>query len=589
MRMSLKQLYATQQTISSMKALFSIGRKATKYFNHKNFSTVKHIRKDHYWKGNDKKWLIVGGGVAVSSASSILLYYYKYGNPFAQGNHRDTTVVYAEEAQQLKQFTREEVSKHKTKETGVWVTYKNGVYDVTDFVDNHPGGDRIMLAAGSAIDPYWKFYAIHNKEDIYNLLEEFRIGDLKDVQQISSETNVNEEDPFKDEPERVPVLKVNAQKAFNAETPAPILTDKFITPNEIFFVRNHLPVPRIDPKKYSLLITGVGVRDIQLTLEDLKTKFPHYSVTTTMQCAGNRRSEMNAVKPVKGIDWASGAIGTAVWTGIRLRDVLQYAGLDVDNCINDPKTKFIQFDGFDEDKMSDMHYGASIPIEKAVDLSGDVILAFEMNGKEIPRDHGYPIRAIVPGYVGARNVKWLKKICVSNEESKSFWQQKDYRGLPPTDSIELYGGSEKSTPIQELPVQSSICDPLDKSTIDKDAESVNIRGYAWSGGGRDIVRVDITADEGRTWTGANLIKPEERRHNRAWAWTPFEAEVKLPKEYKDYIRICSKAVDASFNVQPEHVESIWNARGYLNNSWSCINLIPKKEDAEETDESEESN
>jgi sulfite oxidase len=156
--------------------------------------------------------------------------------------------------------------------------------------------------------------------------------------------------------------------------------------------------------------------------------------------------------------------------------------------------------------------------------------------------------------------------------------------LPHTDSIELYGGSEKSTPIQELPVQSSICDPLDKSTIDKDAESVNIRGYAWSGGGRDIVRVDITTDEGRTWTGANLIKPDERRHNRAWAWTPFEAEVKLPKEYKDYIRICSKAVDASFNVQPEHVESIWNARGYLNNSWSCINLIPKKEDADESEE-----
>jgi sulfite oxidase len=482
--------------------------------------------------------------------------------------------------QKMKEFTREEVAKHNSKETGIWVAYKDGVYDITEFVDIHPGGEKIMLAAGKAIDPFWKLYAIHDKPDILEMLEQYRIGTLKDAdlqKQGNGKPAEEEDDPYENEPKREPILKVNTQKAFNAETPPAILVDQFITPNEIFYVRNHLPVPKTDINNYKLQITGIGVKDVKLTLEDLKSKFIHYSVTCTMQCAGNRRSEMSIAKPVNGIGWTGGAIGTAEWTGVRLRDVLQYAGLDLDKCENDPKIRHVQFEGLDKDKHSNSHYGASIPIEKAIDMHGDVLLAFQMNGEDIPRDHGYPLRVIVPGVVGARHVKWLDKIVVSSEESKSYWQQNDYKGLPPVKNAEQLD-PKKYFSIQELPVQSSICQPQEGDKISEHQKSVKVRGYAWSGGGRDIVRVDITPDNGESWYLADLKKPIEQRPGRAWAWTPFEADVDIPETHNDKVRICSKAVDSAFNVQPEHVESVWNPRGFLNNVWSCINLTIQRDD-----------
>jgi len=534
-----------------------------------------------------------------------------------------TTDATSEKIKSLPEYTKAQVAEHKTSSNGIWVTYKDGVYDITEFVGVHPGGDKILLAAGGAIDPFWRLYAIHDKEDIKEILEEYRIGTLKAGEYVAPSASgakkkkktkvkrhhhhprkvvfVEEEedddedeeeeeddenaDPYRNEPEREAVLKVNTQKAFNAETPPSILIDDFITPNEIFFVRNHLPVPVVDHKKYGLQITGIGVKDVKLTVEDLKTMFIHYSVITTMQCAGNRRSEMSAAKPVKGIEWTSGAIGTAEWTGVRLRDVLQYAGLDPEKCENNPKIRHVQFEGLDQD-MTHTHYGGSIPIEKAIDLHGDVILAFQMNGSEIPRDHGFPIRVIVPGHVGARNVKWLGKIVVSSEESKSFWQQHDYKGLPPTTDIALLD-PKKAASIQELPVQSSICEPQNDTSVDEDEGHVKVKGYAWSGGGRDIIRVDITADNGYNWIVSDLKKPVEQRPGRAWAWTPFKAEVKIPKEHNGSMRICSKAVDASYNVQPEHVESVWNPRGFLNNVWSCVNVTIKKSLDDEEEEADE--
>lgn len=576
---------------------------------------------------------------APSSPSSLLQQQSQQGgslvvNADANSNNSDNS---SSNEKQWPEYTRAQVAEHKNAKNRIWVTYKDGVYDITDFVAVHPGGDRILLAAGSAIDPFWKLYAVHDTADTKELLAEYRIGTLKageyneaqenggdeaadksarkkkrstkkkhadkrrrrkviyvdvddddeDDEDDEDEDDENGGDPYRNEPDRVPVLKVNTQKAFNAETPPSILIDEFITPNDIFFVRNHLPVPIIDPKRYELHITGIGVKDVKLTVEDLKTLFIHHSVITTMQCAGNRRAEMSAAKPVKGIEWTSGAIGTAEWTGVRLSDVLQYAGLDPEKCENNPKIKHVQFEGLDRD-MTQTHYGGSIPIEKAIDRYGDVILAFQMNGTEIPRDHGYPIRVIVPGHVGARNVKWLGKIVVSSEESKSFWQQHDYKGLPPTTDIALLD-PKKAASIQELPVQSSICEPRDESAVNEDDGRVEVKGYAWSGGGRDIIRVDITADNGYNWQVAELKKPIEQRPGRAWAWTPFRASVKIPENHTGSMRVCSKAVDASYNVQPEHVESIWNPRGFLNNVWSCINLKVEKpvEDEDEDEHDEE--
>uniref|UniRef100_V9IET3 Sulfite oxidase n=1 Tax=Apis cerana TaxID=7461 RepID=V9IET3_APICE len=141
-------------------------------------------------------------------------------------------------------------------------------------------------------------------------------------------------------------------------------------------------------------------------------------------CAGNRRSEMTKEKQLKGLNWGIGAVGNATWTGTRLCDILK------DLKIKEDDYNHIQFEGYDLDP-SGTPYGASIPISKAMDSRADIILAYEMNEQPIPRDHGFPIRVIVPGVVGARNVKWLAKIIVSKKESQSQWQQNDYKVFSP--------------------------------------------------------------------------------------------------------------------------------------------------------------
>jgi sulfite oxidase len=545
----------------------------------RRFYTNNNQHHHHHHRSNYKLRFVATSTAAATTAFLCYQYYQQHQQPYQSHN---TNEFYAEEEKVAArdEYTRAQVAEHKTKQSRIWVTYKDGVYDITDFVDKHPGGEKIMLAAGSAIDPFWTMYANHMKPDIRDMLEVYRIGDLK-ASELTNQSMRDSDDPYGNDPERLPVLKVNSEKPFNAETPAAILVDKFLTPNEIFYVRNHLPVPLVTTDTYELIISGNGVRDVKFTIDELK-KFKQCKVVTTMQCAGNRRKEMSDTKPVKGLDWTIGAIGTAEWTGVKLRDLLQFAGLDADKLEfeDDPKIQHVQFEGLDQD-VTGSKYGGSIPISKVVDPHGDVIIAYQMNGVDIPRDHGYPLRAIVPGIVGARNVKWLSKIIVSDEESQTFWQQKDYRGFNPSADFGRLDYS-KAPAIQDLPVQSAICDPQDGSTVKAEDEQFLIKGYAWSGGGRDIIRVDITPDHGKTWIEADLKKENHQMPGRAWAWTPFEATVNVPAE--EDMTVCSKAVDSAYSVQPEHVESIWNARGFLNNVWSCVKLHIDRTETPEDDE-----
>lgn len=149
-----------------------------------------------------------------------------------------------------------------------------------------------------------------------------------------------------------------------------------------------------------------------------------------------------------------------------------------------------------------------------------------MNGKEIPRDHGFPVRLIAPGIVGARNVKWLKRIVLSDEESESFWQRRDYKSFSPNvdwDNVNF----DEAPSIQELPVQSAICDPCDGEsvTIDKNGQ-INIRGYAYGGGGKKIIRVDVSIDHGKSWFTAQL-EQEQTPLNRTWSWTLWKVGFKF--------------------------------------------------------------
>lgn len=516
--------------------------------------------------GHNRRYLTYAALVTGTTLASLCIYYYA-------GDRKKRALLAASptsmvQTGQLKEglpiYTLAEVAEHATKPDRIWVTYGHGVYDITEFVDQHPGGDKILMAAGGSLEPFWLLYAVHKNPTVLAMLEQWRIGNLKEEE--VSHLLSNMEDPYSQEPRRHPALKPASVKPYNAEPPLELLTESFITPSDLFYVRNHLPVPEVDPDTYNLEIEGIGVKSISLSLHDLKTKFPKHTLTAAVQCAGNRRSEMSKVKTVKGLSWGPAAIGNATWSGVRLYDVLKAAGLEDDH----PGVEHIQFEGLDTDA-ANVPYGASIPIEKAMDPKGDVILAYEMNGEPLPKDHGFPIRVIAPGVVGARSVKWLGRILVSEEESTSHWQRNDYKGFSPSvdwDTVDF----TKSPAIQELPITSAICDPVqgDNVTLTPDGKMV-VRGYAWSGAGQKIVRVDVTADRGETWHVAYFTGQDKTKPPHHWAWTLWKAEIPIPAGQKQ-VELWCKAVDSCYNTQPEKFDNIWNLRGVLNTAYHRVRV-----------------
>uniref|UniRef100_A0A671N6G5 Sulfite oxidase n=1 Tax=Sinocyclocheilus anshuiensis TaxID=1608454 RepID=A0A671N6G5_9TELE len=433
--------------------------------------------------------------------------------------------------------TNKNFTKHCSLESGVWVTYKGGVYDITEFVAMHPGGNKILLAAGGALEPYWALYAVHQQDHVLEILSEYKIGVL-DTESCQKQESTIPLDPYSAEPTRHPALQINSLKP-----------------------------PRVDPETYRLEIEGLPGGVVSLSLSELKSRFPKHTITATLQFAGNRRSEMNKVKQVKGLNWGIAAISNATWSGARLRDVLLSYGFGPEVAA---KAKHVQFEGLDRD-VTGTAYGASIPLNKAVSEEGDVLLAYEMNGEDLPPDHGYPVRVVVPGVVRARNVKWLGKIVVSDEESKSHWQQNDYKGFSPEDF--------KSAPaIQELPIQSAITHPAEGTSGDCSDREGTVKGYAWSGGGREVVRVDVSIDGGKTWHVAKLHTSDQEQHpapppppGRAWAWKLWEIDVPIPHRAQELEIVC-KAVDSSYNTQPDTVAPIWNLRGVRSNAWHRVQV-----------------
>lgn len=429
----------------------------------------------------------------------------------------------------------------------------------------------ILRAVGGAVDQYWNIFTIHKKQEVYDVLEGFYIGDVDPRDLVDGEVPVDHvEDPFANDPKRDPSLIMLSERPCNAESPVEAL-GSFVTPNETFYVRHHMWVPEVAEAGHKLTIELADGEEKEYSIEDLKAKFKEVSVTATLQCSGNRRKHMtDEARSTNGLQWNVGGISNAEWKGVRLRDVLADAGFDVDEAPDD--IKHAQFMGAEA-------YGASIPIEKAVDKFGDVILAYEMNGKPLPPDHGYPVRVLVPGTVAARSVKWVNRIIMSEDESASQWQQRDYKCFGPN-----VGGNPDWTTapaIQEMPVQSAITSLRDISchgTKDRkllqvyglEEDSVAVEGYAFSGGGRRIVRVDISADNGRSWHQAELL-PNDAAGKKAWAWQQWRWV--LPKGQAGRYFVV-KAVDEAYNTQPDEYEPNYNFRGNLTSSWHRVGYRP---------------
>ncbi|XP_014681415.1 PREDICTED: sulfite oxidase, mitochondrial-like [Priapulus caudatus] len=380
---------------------------------------------------------------------------------------------------------------------------------------------------------------------------------------------MSEVDSYAREPTRRHDMTVNAPQPYNAEPPVEIIRSHYVTPTDYFYVRNHAPVPDINPHKYKFVVDGMVAKPREVSLHELKAKYTHHTVMCTLMCAGNRRTEMSNLKTVKGVGWGNAALSNAIWKGVRLCDVLEDVGAEMDN-----PHLHVDFYGGDPcvEENYKKGYGSSIPMSKAADPQGDVILAFEMNGEPLPRDHGFPVRVIVPGYIGARSVKWLKSITVKSDESESFFQRRDYKVFLPSVNWDNVNDWWDRTPsLAGLSVQAAITNPKLSEAI-ATGSSYTVSGYALSGGNR-IVRVDISLDGGKSWQTARIFPGEEKGHdNRYWAWAFWDFHV---DQFPSPCEIVCKALDIGNNGMPDDLAQIWNLRGVMNNSWHHVSVPAK--------------
>ena len=333
-------------------------------------------------------------------------------------------------------------------------------------------------------------------------------------------------------------LIVWSAQPLNAETPAQVLSRCPITPVDNFFVRNHGTVPALDAANYLLTVGGYVRVPLCLSLAELREGFEPVTVPATLACAGNRRRELGSIPGT--VPWGPGAIGSAEWTGARLRDVLRAAGVA-------PVARHVILTGADEVKGE--RFGGSIPLDKAV--QPDVVLAYAMNGEPLTGAHGFPVRAIVPGYIGARNVKWLTAISVQREASRSFFQREE---------CALDG-----VPLGELPLTAAVCRPVEREVVP--AGTVHVEGYAMGAGGRPVEGVDVSCNGGQSWRAAVLGAT-----SGPWTWRLWHADLRLPP---GPCEIVVRASDASGAGQPARPTPVGNPRGYLNNAWHRVHVVAR--------------
>ncbi|XP_072386052.1 sulfite oxidase-like isoform X2 [Diabrotica undecimpunctata] len=456
----------------------------------------------------------------------------------------------------LPDYTIEEVAKHKTRDTRVWVTFHKGVYDITDYLNVHPGGaDILMMAAGGPLDPYWEIYTQHLTNSTYVILEKYRIGNLKLSPPTPKKVCYTPPAglPFDNEPTRDPRLIPVTEKPFNGGPKSSLLVEDFHTPNDIFYIRNHLPVPRVSAEDFKLTIDVEGAGSKTFNLDEIK-QLPHRTVTITAQCGGLRRQEMTDKlrKDTQGVKWEINGVGNATWTGVALIDALKAAGY---NESTHTDLEHLQFTSYHS---AGGPYVTGIPIHKVLNPKNNIMLCWEMNGQELTPDHGYPLRIIVPGFIGARWVKQIEKIEVRKEECQAHWHQQLYKYFGPHVTLDNVDYSSLS-PVQDLPVMSAILSPSDQETVVISGNKLPVKGFAYSGGGNKIVRVEVSNNKGKTWMPAKLVHTGSDPVPYHFTWALWSCDV--PTDGKRCIEIWVKATDSACNVQPENWEHIYNIRG----------------------------
>ena len=327
-----------------------------------------------------------------------------------------------------------------------------------------------------------------------------------------------------------------------------------ITQTDDFYICSHGNIPRVDVENYRLVVEGMVQRPLRLRYRDLFALLAETEVEATLQCAGNRSQELDAISPIakEAGRWGAAAIGTATWRGIALKRLLDAAGV-LDGA------QHVAFYGLDlcPHREQTHNFAGSIPIAKASDEN--VLLASQMNGSELTREHGYPLRAIVPGYIGARSVKWLHRIEVRGDSCDSPFQKASYKLIAKKNpSPEDW---QNAPELGELSINSAIGSPVDGAEIV--AGNIVVRGWSMAGGQRSVARVELSTDHGRSWQEATL------HPTSTGCWNLWEAEIVL--EPGSHELIC-RAWDSAANVQPEDPSQVWNVNGYMNHSWHRVRI-----------------
>jgi len=324
---------------------------------------------------------------------------------------------------------------------------------------------------------------------------------------------------------------VRSEEPLNLEMPFET-TNNFITPTKSFYVRTHFPIPKIDRDAWWLHVEGEVEKPFAINYEEL-IKLESLTFPVTLECAGNNR---NFLEPkVKGVQWRLGAVGNAEWTGVPLSVLLNRAQLKPDACE-------VILEGADGGLLAEaksppgeIQFARSIPLAKA---SQNVLLAYKMNGNDLPPEHGFPLRAVVPGWYAVASVKWLQRIIVTSQPFTGYYQTLDYAYW------KRRGDTAELSPVAELQVKAEIARPSQGETVPANS-SVRIYGAAWANG-NEIVRVEVSTDGGSTWKEATLLG--ESKPN---AWRFWEFNWKTPTAPGKQTLI-ARATDSVGQTQPAH-------------------------------------
>ncbi len=354
-------------------------------------------------------------------------------------------------------------------------------------------------------------------------------------------------------------MEVLNDRPWNIEAKAHLLDDK-ITPNKFMFIRNNGLIPEnIESKTWTLTIDGESVKQQKTyTLADLKSKFTEYTYQLTLECGGNGRSEFDP--PAKGNQWTVGAVSCAQWTGVRLRDILEDTGIK-DNAV------YIGYHAADTHLSGDQKkepISRGVPMSKA--LQDETLLAYKMNGEDIPLAHGYPLRLVAGGWPASVSGKWVNRISIRNKiHDGTKMTGTAYRipceSIVPGEKVK----DEDMCIIESMPVKSLITYPKSGAMIDQ-GKKLDIRGHAWAGE-LEVTKMEYSIDFGATWKECPIEKPVNRL-----AWQHFSASVDFPK--KGYYEVWAKATDSKGTSQPMILPG-WNPKGYLNNACHRIAIKVK--------------